>query len=119
MKREIKFRGLRKDIEDIKTIADIDLALQLIQTELCDNLDENYKCKNMCLTRCVNGNNFIGDVSSSADLKVGDKIDIGGFVTELKEIKYDPYSRTDLYWFYNERGEYKFNVREWITVRFE
>ena len=25
---------------------------------LCDNLDENYKCKNMCLTRCVNGNKF-------------------------------------------------------------
>jgi hypothetical protein len=54
-------------------------------------------------------------VSSSADLKVGDKIDIGGFITELKEIKYDLYARMDLYWFYNERGEYKYNVREWIT----
>ena len=62
-----------------------------------------------------NGNYFIADVSSSADLKVGDKIDIGGFVTELKEIKYDPYARMDLYWFYNENGEYKYNVREWIT----
>lgn len=33
-------------------------ALHLQQTELCDNLDENYNCKNMCLTRCVNGNKF-------------------------------------------------------------
>jgi len=57
----------------------------------------------------------LGEVSSSADLKIGDKIDIGGFITELKEIKYDPYARMDLYWFYNENGEYKYNVREWIT----
>ena len=55
------------------------------------------------------------NVSSSADLKVGDKIDIGGFVTELKEIKYDTYAEMELYWFYNENGEYKYNVREWIT----
>ena len=25
---------------------------------LCDNLDVNNNCENMCLTRCVNGNNF-------------------------------------------------------------
>lgn len=25
---------------------------------LCDNLDANNNCKNMCLTRCVNGNKF-------------------------------------------------------------
>ena len=62
-----------------------------------------------------NGNDFIADVSSSAVLKVGDKIDVGGFVTELKEIKYDPCARINLYWFYNERGEYKYNVLEWIT----
>jgi hypothetical protein len=49
------------------------------------------------------------------DLKVGDKINIDGFITELKEIKYDPYAQIILYWFYNENGEYKFNVREWIT----
>ena len=40
-------------------------ALQLQQTgvsgrseQLCCNLDENYNCKNMCLTRCVNGKKF-------------------------------------------------------------
>lgn len=33
-------------------------ALHLQQTELCDNLDKNYKCKNMCLTRCVEGRKF-------------------------------------------------------------
>lgn len=40
-------------------------ALQLKQTgvsgrseQLCGNLDENYNCKNMCLTRCVNGKKF-------------------------------------------------------------
>jgi len=40
-------------------------SLQLQQTgvsgrseQLCDNLDENYNCKNMCLTRCVDGNEF-------------------------------------------------------------
>jgi hypothetical protein len=55
-------------------------------------------------------------VSISEDLKVGDKIDVGyGCITELKEIKYDPYAMVDLYWFYNEKGEYKFNVREYIT----
>ena len=26
--------------------------------QLCGNLDENYNCKNMCLTRCVDGNKF-------------------------------------------------------------
>ena len=31
---------------------------QLLKTELCDNLDENYKCKNMCLTRCVENHKF-------------------------------------------------------------
>jgi hypothetical protein len=51
----------------------------------------------------------------SAELKVGDKIDIGNFMTELKEIKFDKYANMDLYWFYNERGEYKYNVRDFIT----
>jgi hypothetical protein len=57
----------------------------------------------------------IGAVSGSTDLKVGDKIDIGGFITTLEEIIYDPYAKIDLYWFWNERGEYKFNVRDFIT----
>lgn len=42
-----------------------ELALQLQQDgvsgrseQLCGNLDENYNCKNMCLTRCVYGNKF-------------------------------------------------------------
>lgn len=48
------------------------------------------------------------------ELKVGDKIDVDGFITELKEIKYCPYAQMDLYWFYNEQGEYKFNILEWI-----
>ena len=26
--------------------------------QLCGNLDENHNCKNMCLTRCVDGNKF-------------------------------------------------------------
>lgn len=25
---------------------------------LCSNLDKNYNCKNMCLTRCIDGNKF-------------------------------------------------------------
>ena len=57
----------------------------------------------------------IPSVSISTDLKVGDKIDIGNFITELKEIKFDKYADMDLYWFYNERGEYKYNVRDFIT----
>ncbi len=46
-------------------IAENTQALQLQQTgvsgrseQLCGNLDENYNCKNMCLTRCVDGNKF-------------------------------------------------------------
>ena len=70
---------------------------------------------NETLQKKENINDFIPDVSGSADLKVGDKIDIGGFVTELKEIKYDLYARMYLFWFYNENGEYKYNVREWVT----
>ena len=57
----------------------------------------------------------LGAVSGSTDLKVGDKIDIGGFITTLEEIKYDPYAKIDLYWFWNEIGEYKYNVRDFIT----
>ena len=60
-------------------------------------------------------NSDLGAVSGSTDLKVGDKIDIGGFITTLEEIKYDPYAKIDLYWFWNERGEYKYNVRDFIT----
>ena len=40
-------------------------SLQLQQTgvsgrseQLCGNLDENYNCKNMCLTHCIDGNKF-------------------------------------------------------------
>lgn len=47
---------------NIETLLTEYQALQLQQTgvnvQLCDNLDENYNCKNMCLTRCVNGNKF-------------------------------------------------------------
>ena len=46
-------------------IAENNQTLQLQQTgvsgrseQLCGNLDENYNCKNMCLTRCVNGKKF-------------------------------------------------------------
>lgn len=49
------------------------------------------------------------------ELKVGDKIDVGyGHVTELKEIKFCPYAKINLYWFYNDKGEYKYNVREFV-----
>jgi hypothetical protein len=48
-----------------KKYAEYYQALQLQQTgvsgrseQLCGNLDENYNCKNMCLTRCVDGNKF-------------------------------------------------------------
>jgi len=50
----------------------------------------------------------------SEDFKVGDTIDIGGFITSLDKIEYDLYAKIDLYWFWNERGEYKFNVRDGI-----
>ena len=48
-----------------QTLADNSQALQLQQTgvsgrseQLCGNLDENYNCKNMCLTHCIDGNKF-------------------------------------------------------------
>ena len=48
-----------------QTLADNSEALQLQQTgvsgrseQLCGNLDENYNCKNMCLTHCIDGNKF-------------------------------------------------------------
>lgn len=50
-------------------------------------------------------------LDKNVELKVGDKIDIGGFVTTLDEILYDPYIDDYLYWFHNQEGEYKFNVR--------
>ena len=28
------------------------------ETELCEHLDKNNKCRMMCLTRCVEGNKF-------------------------------------------------------------
>lgn len=56
---------LEFNIADLDKMADEILALQLQQTgvvgrseQLCGNLDENYECKNMCLTRCVNGYKF-------------------------------------------------------------
>lgn len=33
-------------------------AVSVRSEQLCENLDENYNCKNMCLTRCVDGNKF-------------------------------------------------------------
>lgn len=55
----------RYAFELLRGIADKDHALQLQQTgvsgrseQLCGNLDENYNCKNTCLTRCVNGKKF-------------------------------------------------------------
>ena len=46
-------------------LTDYAKALQLQQTgvsgrseQLCGNLDENYNCKNMCLTHCIDGNKF-------------------------------------------------------------
>ena len=70
-----KIESLRYDIENgietdvikisVRLIQIKDQALQLQQTgvsgrseQLCGNLDENYNCKNMCLTRCVDGNKF-------------------------------------------------------------
>jgi len=94
-----------------------------ILTEVCKEYDVSFSSaeSNAIIAamdrwqEVVNKNALLPDVSSIADLKVGDKIDIGGFITELKEIKYDPYVRINLYWFYNEKGEYKYNVRECIT----
>ena len=70
-----KIESLRYDIEkgvvtdvisiSVRLIQIKDQALQLQQTgvsgrseQLCGNLDENYNCKNMCLTHCVDGNKF-------------------------------------------------------------
>ena len=33
-------------------------AVSVRSGQLCENLDENYNCKNMCLTRCLEGNKF-------------------------------------------------------------
>jgi len=51
-------------------------------------------------------------------LRKGDKIDTGGFVTTLEkvEITYWGKERIIKYWFYNENGELKFNVRDFITL---
>lgn len=57
----------------------------------------------------------IEKIIENIELKVGDKIDIGNFITELKEIKYCPYAEMNLYWFYNELGQYKFNLLKFIT----
>ena len=53
------------DAEDAIAFAKHYQALQLQQTgvsgrseQLCGNLDENYNCKNMCLTHCIDGNKF-------------------------------------------------------------
>mgnify|MGYP003610718997 FL=1 len=50
---------------DLLKIAEEHQSLQLQQTgvsgrseQLCGNLDENYNCKNMCLTHCIDGNKF-------------------------------------------------------------
>lgn len=70
-----KIESLRYDIENgietdvikisVRLIQIKDQALQLLQTgvsgrseQLCGNLDENYNCKNMCLTHCIDGNKF-------------------------------------------------------------
>jgi hypothetical protein len=56
--------GLLTD-RGVAYLKELKQALQLQQTgvsglseQLCGNLDENYYCKNMCLTRCVDGNKF-------------------------------------------------------------
>lgn len=50
---------------NIETLLTEYQSLQLQQTgvsgrseQLCGNLDENYNCKNMCLTHCIDGNKF-------------------------------------------------------------
>ena len=50
---------------DLMEFAEHYHTLQLQQTgvsgrseQLCGNLDENYNCKNMCLTHCIDGNKF-------------------------------------------------------------
>ena len=50
---------------DLLKITNTHQSLQLQQTgvsgrseQLCGNLDENYNCKNMCLTHCIDGNKF-------------------------------------------------------------
>ena len=49
------------------------------------------------------------------ELQIGDSIDIGGLITTLEDISFDPMAKCNLYWFYNERGEYKYNLLEFIT----
>lgn len=48
-------------------------------------------------------------------LRAGDPIEVGdGFKTLLDKIEYCPVAGIPLYWFYNEAGEYRYNVREFI-----
>lgn len=52
---------------------------------------------------------------SNNDPKEGDQIVLDyGFKTKLLEIKYCPFAKVDLYWFLNERGERKYNLKEFI-----
>lgn len=51
-------------------------------------------------------------------LRPGDKIDTGGFITTLDKITDEYWGRERIirYWFYNEFGEYKYTLRDWITL---
>ena len=54
-------------------------------------------------------------MTQTEELKVGDKIDIGkNYTTILDKIEYCPFAKIDLYLFYTDKNEYKFNVKEFI-----
>ena len=58
----LKHKGYNKNSFKSGYLLGYAKALQLQQTgvnvQLCDNLDKNYNCKNMCLTHCVDDNKF-------------------------------------------------------------
>jgi hypothetical protein len=49
-----KFEVLSQDIVKLFAIP----VVVVPKGTLCDNLDIDNECKNMCLTRCVNGHEF-------------------------------------------------------------
>lgn len=59
------FDGMHIKDDDVYELMQKYADLQLLQAcvsgrseQLCGNLDENYNCKNMCLTHCIDGNKF-------------------------------------------------------------
>lgn len=48
-------------------------------------------------------------------INVGDEIMSVGHVSKIEKIEYCPIAKVDLYWFFNEKGELKYNILPFIS----